>query len=83
LGALTLLRTIYYQKLVPQTEARPVRSFTESTAARPILARLASSDTEAFLAAHDARLGEAYPAGADGAILLPFARHFFVLRRPG
>ncbi|MCA8881078.1 MAG: methyltransferase domain-containing protein [Rhodobacteraceae bacterium] len=83
LGALTLWRTIYYQKLPPQTAAHPVRAFTESTAARPILARLEPAEREAFLAAYDARLGAAYPAGPDGAVLFPFARLFFVLHRPG
>jgi trans-aconitate 2-methyltransferase len=41
--------------------------------------RLGETARETFLAAYDAALAEVYPAEADGTVLMPFRRLFFVL----
>jgi trans-aconitate 2-methyltransferase len=56
-----------------------VRVFTQSTALRPILAKLDAAEARAFLSAYDAALGAAYPVMPDGAALMPFRRVFFTL----
>ena len=87
-GAATVWRTVYYQRLAPQQGAHhpaphPVRAFTQSTAARPVLARLDPAEQARFLTAYDTALATAYPPVADGSVLFPFARSFLVLRRDG
>lgn len=82
-GPVSLWRTVYYQRVRPQAEAHPVRAFTESTAARRILSRLDAGEQARFLAAYDAALAGDYPPGADGSVLFPFARSFFLLVRGG
>jgi trans-aconitate 2-methyltransferase len=79
LGAVSAWESDYVQRLDPQTEGHPVRVFTQSTALRPILAKLDAAEARAFLSAYDAALGAAYPVMPDGAALMPFRRVFFTL----
>jgi trans-aconitate 2-methyltransferase len=81
-GAVSAWETEYVQALAPSAEAHPVRLFTEPTAMRPYLARLSPDEARAFVAAYEAALAPAYPAEADGSVLFPFRRVFFVLTRP-
>jgi len=73
--------TEYVQRLDPVAEGHPVRAFTESTAMRPFLTPLTKGEAAAFVADYDAALAAAYPSEADGSVLFPFRRIFFVLRR--
>ena len=71
--------TEYFQRLAPSDEGHPVRLFSQSTAARPILARLESeADRDAFLSAVDDRLAPLYPPRADGSVWYPFRRLFLI-----
>lgn len=80
-GDLALWQTVYHQILPAHADAHPVRAFTQSTAARPVLARLDPTEQIEFLAAYDAALWAAYPPRADGSVLFPFTRLFFILTR--
>lgn len=82
LGDVRVWETIYYQNLAPVAEGHPVRAFTESTAARPILERLSDSEAAEFLSCYDAALASAYPVGPDGHVVFPFRRLFLTLARP-
>ncbi len=73
----------YLQRLDPHDTDHPVRRFTESTMLRPILEKLAGPDVGDFVAAYDAALDAAYPKEADGSVLFPFRRVFFVLTKNG
>jgi trans-aconitate 2-methyltransferase len=53
----------------------------KSTALKPWLDRLDGADRDGFLAAYGARIARAYPAEADGTVLLRFPRLFIVARR--
>ncbi|MGO4907240.1 methyltransferase domain-containing protein [Pseudorhodobacter sp. W20_MBD10_FR17] len=79
LGEVSTWESEYVQRLEPQAEGHPVRMFTQSTALRPVLAKLNADETRAFLNAYDAALGAAYPLLPDGAALMPFRRVFFTL----
>lgn len=79
LGKVMAWESEYVQRLDPQEEGHPVRAFTQSTALRPVLAKLSAVEAAAFLKAYDAALGAAYPLMSDGAALLPFRRVFFTL----
>jgi trans-aconitate 2-methyltransferase len=79
LGKISAWETEYVQRLDPQDEGHPVRVFTQSTALRPVLAKLDADEARAFLSAYDAALGAAYPVLPDGAALMPFRRVFFTL----
>ncbi len=81
LGDLDLWQTTYHQVLPGAGDAHPVRRFTESTVARPVLAELDTPERRAFLAAYDAALDAAYPRATDGTVHFPFTRLFFVLTR--
>lgn len=48
---------------------------------RPVLERLSRDEAARFIAAYEARLARAYPPEPDGAVLFPFRRCFFTLRR--
>jgi trans-aconitate 2-methyltransferase len=80
-GAADVWESVYLQRLAPVAEGHPVRAFTASTAARPVLDRLSEAERRDFLAACDAALAAPYPAEADGSVLFPFRRLFIVLRR--
>lgn len=79
LGQVDAWETDYVQLLQPAEGAHPVRRFTESTAMRPYVECLTGAETAAFCAAYDAALAAAYPLAADGSVLFPFRRCFFVL----
>ena len=81
LGDLSLWETEYYQQLDPCAEGHPVRRFTEATFARPILAGLDAGEQARLIAAYEAVMDKAYPAGTDGTVLFPFRRLFFTLTR--
>jgi len=74
-----LWETTYYHRL-----ARPsdVVEWIKGSALRPVLSKLDARDAEAFLAAYDARIERAFPAGPHG-VLLPYPRLFFVATRRG
>lgn len=77
-AALDLWETVYWQRLAPAAEGHPVRHFTFSTAARPVLAQFDAAGRAAFLAAYDAALEDAYPRLGDGGVWFPFRRIFLV-----
>lgn len=81
LGAVDLWQTEYLQRLAPVAQGHAVRHFTGATAMRPIAAKLNVAEQARFIAAYDAALAAPYPAEADGAVLLPFCRLFFVLTK--
>ncbi len=83
LGTLLLWETEYFQRLEPSSEGHPVRLFSQSTAARPILEKLDEAEAEAYLADCDAELAQAYPTRADGSVFYPFRRLFFTLGKSG
>lgn len=60
----------------------PVLTWVRSTVLRPVLARLADDDAEAFTAEYAAALRTAYPPRPDGTTVLPFRRIFAVGSRP-
>ncbi len=78
LGELNIWETSYFQYLAAG-EGHPVRRFTMSTAARPILARLDESEQKRFLVAYDEALLQAYPLARDGGCTFVFLRQFIVL----
>lgn len=82
LGAVSIWETEYFQRLDPSSQGHPVRLFTETTFARPILNALSGPDRATLIAAYDARMDQAYPRQADGAVLFPFRRLFFTLTMP-
>lgn len=72
----------YVQRLAPlQGGGHPVRAFTESTMMRPFLEPLAPDEAVAYMRAYEAELEAAYPRQADGSVLFPFRRVFFVLQK--
>lgn len=79
LGELSLWETEYYQQLDACTDGHPVRRFTETTFARPILAALDGDEQARLIAAYEAVMDKVYPAAADGTVLFPFRRMFFTL----
>lgn len=84
LGELALWETIYHQRLTQGAEqGHPVRLFSQSTAARPVLEKLDEAEAVRFLTDFDAALAAEYPIRPDGSVLYPFWRLFLVLTRPG
>lgn len=81
LGAVSVWETDYVQRLEAVESGHPVRHFSESTAMRPILDKLEASEAAAFVSAYESALVKAYPVEADGTVLFPFRRLFFVLIR--
>jgi len=59
----------------------PIKEWTLGTALLPILARLESSERDAFESDYARRLRDAYPQREDGVTLFPFRRLFIVLRK--
>ena len=81
LGTVSVWQSEYLQRLPAAHGAHPVRLFTESTAMRPITEKLDPSEAARFIAAYEDALALDYPAEADGSVIFPFRRLFFVLTR--
>ena len=80
LGDVQAWETDYVQHLGPAPDMHPVRAFTQSTAMRPFVERMTPPEQEAFVSSYDKALASAYPVAADGSVLMPFRRVFFVLK---
>jgi trans-aconitate 2-methyltransferase len=72
-------RTTYFHALAGGAPA--VVEWLKGTGLRPFLDPLGEAEREAFLARYLSAIAEAYPAEADGTVLLPFPRLFFVATR--
>lgn len=79
LGSFRLWETEYYQRLQAEPGSHPVRRFTESTYARPILQALDPEEKVTLVARYEEVMRAAYPVRADGSVLFPFRRLFFTL----
>ncbi len=79
LGDVSLWETDYIQRLAAVDTGHPVRHFTQSTAMRPIAAKLDDKEMTRFLRAYDTALTDHYPPEQDGSVLFPFKRLFFTL----
>lgn len=79
-AAFTIWETNYIQIMdgVPA-----IIAWLHGTGLRPFLARLTEAERPRFLDRYAARLVEAYPAQADGRILLPYPRLFFIAAAAG
>lgn len=82
LGEFCLWQSDYYQHLAASDQGHPVRLFTQSTYARPVLAGLEAGERQRLIAAYEADMARSYPLRADGSCLFPFRRLFFTLRLP-
>jgi trans-aconitate 2-methyltransferase len=71
-------RTTYFH---PLEGSQAVVEWLKGTGLRPFLDPLQSGEREAFLARYEAAVAKAYPPEADGTVLLPFPRLFFVAVR--
>ncbi|WP_338879677.1 trans-aconitate 2-methyltransferase [Achromobacter veterisilvae] len=74
-GRLDVWRTTYHH---PLAGAGAVVEWFKGTALRPYLDRLDAEGQAGFLARYQSLIEEAYPALADGTVLLPFPRLFIV-----
>lgn len=72
-------RTTYYHPLAGGAPA--VVEWFKGSALRPFLTKLDDASREAFLARYTEEIAKAYPALADGTVLLPFPRLFVVATR--
>ncbi|WP_339485435.1 trans-aconitate 2-methyltransferase [Pseudomonas sp. EL_65y_Pfl2_R95] len=72
-------RTTYHHPLADGHEA--VVEWFKGTALRPFLAPLTVDEQASFIADYRQRISQAYPAQADGTVLLPFPRLFIVAQR--
>lgn len=80
-GAFALWETEYFQILPASDSGHPVRHFTSSTFARPILNALEAEEAERLVSRYDAAVASAYPRRGDGTVLFPFRRLFFMLEK--
>lgn len=78
-AAVDVWRTTYFHPLSGGPEA--VVEWFKGSALRPYLAPLDGGEKAAYLACYLAAITDAYPALADGTVLLPFPRLFIVASR--
>jgi trans-aconitate 2-methyltransferase len=78
-ASFTIWETNYIQ-VMDGVEA--IIAWLHGTGLRPFLARLSEAERPVFLKRHAALLADAYPARADGKILLPYPRLFFIATQP-
>jgi len=81
LGKLSIWETEYFQHLAASDIAHPVRQFTVSTFARPVLDALDPDEQEVLGRLYDETMEVAYPRRSDGTVLFPFRRLFYTLTR--
>ena len=74
-GTLDVWRTTYHH---PLAGAAAVVEWFKGTALRPYLDKLDADEQASFLARYQSLIEAAYPALADGTVLLPFPRLFIV-----
>ncbi len=72
-------RTTYHHPLAGGAEA--VAEWFKGSGLRPFLAPLDAAERAGFLSEYRGRIAQAYPALADGSVLLPFPRLFLVATR--
>ncbi|KAE8760402.1 trans-aconitate 2-methyltransferase [Paraburkholderia madseniana] len=72
-------RTVYHHPLAGGADA--VVEWFKGSALRPFLAELDDSEEGVFLSRYRDAIARAYPAQADGTVLLPFPRLFIVATR--
>ena len=72
-------RTVYQHVL--QGGAPAIVDWFKGTGLRPFLAPLGAAEREQYLERYTAGIADLYPARADGQVLLPFPRFFFVALR--
>jgi trans-aconitate 2-methyltransferase len=65
----------------PLADAGAIVDWFKSTGLRPYLALLSSEEQSAYLERYRAEIDKAYPAQADGTVLLRFPRLFFVAQQ--
>jgi trans-aconitate 2-methyltransferase len=78
-GQFRMWETEYYQRLVAEGGSHPVRRFTESTYARPVLQALEEGEKAELIRRYEDVMRAAYPVRKDGSVLFPFRRLFFTL----
>ena len=78
-AAFTIWETNYIQIM---DSVRAIIAWLHGTGLRPFLARLTDAERPTFLDRYAALLAEAYPPQADGKILLPYPRLFFIAVKP-
>ncbi|QFT79816.1 Trans-aconitate 2-methyltransferase [Roseovarius sp. THAF27] len=79
MGQFRMWETEYYQRLMAEPGSHPVRRFTESTYARPVLEALDDDEKAALIKRYEEAMHAAYPVRKDGSVLFPFRRIFFTL----
>lgn len=79
MGRFRMWETEYYQRLSADSDSHPVRRYTESTYARPVLEALDADEKAKLIKAYEEVMHTAYPVRADGSVLFPFRRLFFTL----
>jgi trans-aconitate 2-methyltransferase len=78
-AAFTIWETNYIQVM---DGVQAIIAWLHGTGLRPFLARLTESERPVFLDRYATLLAAAYPAQADGKLLLPYPRLFFIATKP-